>query len=324
MIEKPYQGIRTFCKVGDRAISSHKFVVVGAGIDSSTSFRAGARAAPAAIREASMMLSTGVHARYPTDIKLHTSDLGDLTVTNGNTTKMLEQIESSIINILAWNKHPVLLGGEHTVTLGILRAMYAKYGKVAVVHFDAHSDTNTTHYDETIGNNTWLYNAITENLVDPSKTVSVGIRAPMSNESRTWLLKQGGRTISPWEALNPRAQTDEVYSKIHHIVGETPCYLSFDVSCLDPAYAPGAGTPTAGGFTTMWVLDCIERLSNVNWIGMDCVEVSPVYDHSNITALAAATVCWTYLSMVAHKSKSYAILPLTNEQASANLPQFPT
>ena len=316
MIEQPYQGIRTFCKVGDRAISSHKFAIIGAGIDSSTSFRAGARAAPAAIREASMMLSTGVHACYPVDIKQHTSDLGDINVTNGNTNKMLDQMQSTVSNILAWNKHPVVLGGENTITLGVLRAMHAKHGKVAVLHFDAHSDTNTSHYGEAIGNNTWLYNAINEKLIDPTKTVSVGIRAPMSLTSRSWLAKQGGTSISAREAITLSNASEELAHRIQRIIGDTPCYLSFDVCCLDPAYAPGAGTPVVGGFTTMWVLGCIELLFSINWIGMDCVEVSPLYDYSNITALAAATVCWTYLSMVAHNSTRNLILPLTNEQAS--------
>jgi len=323
MIERPYQGIRTFCKIGDRAIASHKFAIVGAGVDSSTSFRAGARTAPAAIREASMMLLQGVHHRFPVDIKNYSNDLGDLNVTNCDTIKMLGQIESSITNILAWNKHPLILGGEHTITLGILRAMYKKYGKVAVVHFDSHSDTNATQYDELFGNNTWLYHAVNEGLIDVNKVITLGTRAPMTNDSRVWLTKQGGTTITTQHAFVPSGPSEQVPHKIAGIVGDTPCYLTIDISCLDPAYAPAASALSSGGFTTMWLLSCLEQMESINWIGMDIVEVSPPYDHSNITALAAATICWTYLSMNIHKSKRYPILPLTNEQASANLPQFP-
>ncbi len=319
MIEKPYQGIRTFCKIGDRAIASHKFAVVGAGADSSTGFRSGTRAAPAAIRDASMMLTAGVHNLYPVDIKLHANDLGDIDITNSSITKMLEEIQSTIGNILAWNKHPVVLGGEHTVTLGILRAMYAKYGKVAVVHFDSHSDANSTHYGEPIGSNTWLYNAVNEGLIDVTKVITVGARAPMTDNSRSWLIRNGGTNISTSDAMYPISPSTAVSSRIQHTVGDTPCYLTCDISCLDPSSAPGASSLALGGLTTLWLLSCLEQMMSINWIGMDVVEVSPPYDHSDITALAAATLCWTYLSMNIHKSKLHSILPLTNEQASANL-----
>lgn len=316
MIAKPYQGIRTFCKLTDKNIASHKFATVGIGVDSGTSFRPGTRLAPAAIREASLMLTDGVNEKFPIDITKHAVDLGDLQVTNGNTSKMLEQVENSIKNILAWNKHPVVLGGEHTVTLGVLRAMHAKYGKVGVVHFDAHCDTWSSHFDEPIGHGTWLYNAITEGLVDPTKVISIGIRSPADVDSRTFLIKNGGSTITARQAMLGNTDVPgTIISRNRHI----PCYLSFDIDCLDPAYAPGTGTPEVAGLTTMWVLDCLERLQDINWIGMDCVEVSPPYDHSDITSLAAATVCWTYLSMNAHKAQHSVTLPLTNEQANASL-----
>ena len=316
MTEKPFQGIRTFCKVGDKNLASRKYAVLGIGVDSGTSFRPGTRLAPAAIREASLMLTDGVHERFQVDITKHAVDLGDLDVTNGNTPKMLEQVESSITNMLAWNKHPVVLGGEHTITLGILRAMYKKYGKVAVVHFDAHCDTWSDHFDEPIGHGTWVYNAIQEGLVDPTKVISIGIRSPADAKAREFLAKHGGTTISAKHAMfGDRNVPEFIRSKIY----DTPCYLSFDIDSLDPAHAPGTGTPEVGGLTTMWALDCVEKLQNLNLIGMDCVEVSPPYDYSDITSLAAATVCWTYLSMVIHTHKQSVKLPLTNEQANASL-----
>jgi len=296
--EKPFQGRQTFCKLSDQNFPNYTHAVMGMGVDSGTSFRPGTRMAPAAIRAASLMLTDGVNDAFPFDITKHAFDLGDVAVTNGNTLKMLEQVESSINNVLGWDKHPVVLGGEHTITLGILRAMHARYGRMAVVHFDAHCDTWSTHFDEPIGHGTWLFNAINEGLVDPVKVISIGLRSPADRETKSFLDRNGGTAFT---ARYAQHNPDAVISNIRHLVGDTPCYLTFDIDCLDPAHAPGTGTPEIGGLTSMWVLDCLENLSDVNWVGMDCVEVSPPYDHSDITSLAAATVCWTYLSMVISK-----------------------
>lgn len=303
MIEKPFQGLRTFCKIGDQNYPQYTHVVIGMPVDSATSYRSGARMAPAAIREASMMLTDGLHEQFPIDIRKKSFDLGDAALTNGNTLKMLEQVETTITNVLGWDKHPVVLGGDHSITLGILRAMHARYGKVAVVHFDAHSDTSANAYDEPIGHGTWLYNAITEGLVDPNKVISIGIRAPASITTRNFLHAHGGTTFT---ARYAQQNIDAVVSNVLHLVGDTPCYLTFDIDCLDPAYAPGTGTPEIGGLTSMWALECIEQLSTVNWIGMDCVEVCPAYDHSEITAIAAATITWSYLSMVLYNAPTLA------------------
>lgn len=299
MIEKPFQGLRTFCKVGSESFPQLKIAVIGMPVDSSTTFRPGARMAPSAIREASMMLTDGVHDAFPVDIRKHVVDLGDTALTSGNTLKMLEQVENTTTNVLGWEKHPVFLGGDHTITLGILRAMNKRYGKMAVVHFDAHCDTWSTNFDEPIGHGTWLYNAITEELVDPVKVISIGIRSPADEKSRNYLVANGGTTFT---ARYAASNMEAVISNVKHLVGDTPCYLTFDIDCLDPAHAPGTGTPEIGGLTTMWVLECIEQLSGLEWIGMDCVEVAPPYDHSGITSLAAANVCWLYMSMVSASS----------------------
>jgi agmatinase len=295
VIEKPFQGLRTFCKVSDQNYPQYQYAVIGLPVDSGTSFRSGTRMAPAAIREASMMLTDGVHDQYPVDLRKHVFDLGDAALTNGNISKMLEQVQTVATNIIAWEKHPVFIGGDHSITLGTLRAMHERYGKLAVVHFDAHADTSSSNYDEPIGHGTWLFNAINEGLVDPVKTISIGIRAPASPATREFLNKVGGTTFTARYAYK---DMEAVLSNIKHLVGDTPCYLTFDIDCLDPAYAPGTGTPEVGGFSTMWALECLESLLHINWVGMDCVEVCPPYDHGDITSIAAATVIWTYLSMV--------------------------
>ena len=294
MIEKPFQGIRTFCKVGQENYPQLTHAIVGMPTDAATTFRSGTRMAPAAIRDASLMLTDGTHDRFKVDLRKHVFDTGDVALTSGNTLKMLEQVETVINNVLGWDKHPAIIGGDHTITLGILRAMHKRYGKLAVVHFDAHCDTWNSNFDEPIGHGTWLFNAINEGLVDPKKVISIGIRSPADDAARNFLDKHGGTTFT---ARYAQSNMEAVLTNTKHLIGDIPCYLTFDIDCLDPAHAPGTGTPEIGGLTSMWVLECLEELQSLNWIGMDCVEVSPPYDHSGITSLAAATIIWTYLSM---------------------------
>lgn len=294
---KPFVGIRSFCKTGDDP--KKDWVVIGFPTDASTSFRSGTRFGPSAIREASMMLTDGVHDFWPVDLTKYVSDLGDADLAVGNTVRSLQQIEEVMDRVLNWNKHPVSLGGDHSITLGILRSMNKMYNKVAVIHLDAHCDTWETNFDEPYGHGTWLYNAIEEGLVDPEKVVSIGIRSPTTEQARNYLPGAGGVAFSAMQAMR---NISEVVEAISDRIGDTPCYLTLDIDALDPAYAPGTGTPEIGGLTSMWVLQLFIDLYNMNWIGMDVVEVSPPYDHSQITALAAATFAWTYLSMVIHRS----------------------
>lgn len=310
MIRKPFQGLRTFC-ASSANDSNKRYVVLGLPTDSATTFRPGTRMAPAAVREASMMLTDGVHNTFGIDITKYVSDFGDADITSGNTLKMLEQVETVAGNLLEWNKHPVFIGGDHSVTLGILRSLNKIYGKVAVVHFDAHHDTWSSNFDEPIGHGTWLYNAITEKLVDPERVISIGIRSPSDRESFEFLSKNGGTTFT---ARYAQTNLGVVIDNIVNRIGDHPVYLSFDIDCLDPAHAPGTGTPEIGGLSSMWVLECLENLISLNWIGMDVVEVSPPYDHADITSLAAATVCWTYLSMVIRKSQIVMELTPADDQ----------
>lgn len=296
-MEKPFQGFRTFCKV--TTDMDKPYAVVGFPTDGATTFRPGARFGPSAIREASMMLTDGQHPRCEVDLVDWVADLGDADVSTSNVPRMLASVESTTLRLLEAGKHPVFLGGDHTITLGILRAMNEWYNKVAVVHLDAHCDTWSTNFDEPIGHGTWLYNAIEEGLVDPTRVISIGIRSPADKKARDHLEAHGGMTLS---ARHAQANFHEVANAIQDRIGSTPVYLTFDIDALDPAYAPGTGTPEIGGLTSMWALDLLEYLQSMNWIGMDLVEVSPPYDHAGITALAGATFAWTYLNMMIWRS----------------------
>jgi len=278
--------------------TTQDFVVIGAPVDCATSFRSGSRIAPNAIRDASMMLTDGVHPRYPVDLTQWIGDAGDMVLPSGNTEAILDKIESYITGFT--KEHVITLGGDHSITLGILRAHARVHSDIAVVHFDAHCDTWQSHFGEPHGHGTWMYNAVEEKLINANHSISIGVRSPADTDTREYLSKKGGTTISARQAsnYNPLVMADIIKAK----VAGRPAYLTLDIDCLDPAYAPGTGTPEIGGLSTMWMLELLENLQGINWIGMDCVEVNPAYDHGQITALAAATFVWQYLSMIVTKS----------------------
>jgi agmatinase len=194
----------------------------------------------------------------------------------------------------------VWLGGDHSITLPLLRAYRAYYGKpLACIHFDAHCDTWVSHFGEPSGHGTWVYEAITEGLVDAKAFVQIGIRSSGERAAREFVSNQGGKIYTARElrgkdgdALNN--VVDEVRSRMAK-AGNPPLYLTFDIDALDPAFAPGTGTPEVGGLTTSQAMTLLEAWHDLNWVGMDCTEVSPPYDHAELTANAAATLVWTWL-----------------------------
>jgi agmatinase len=196
----------------------------------------------------------------------------------------------------------VWLGGDHSITLPILRALRAHHGRpLAVIHFDAHCDTWADHFGEPSGHGTWVYEAFQEGLVVPECFTQIGIRSAGERAARDYVQEQGG-VIHPARALRGRespAQLAEVTRGIRERLaahGRPPLYLSLDIDCLDPAFAPGTGTPEPGGLTTNQVLTVLEELADLPFVGMDCVEVAPAFDHAELTSNAAANFVWTYLA----------------------------
>jgi len=302
-MEKPFQGLRTFLKATtDVSNLKDKLCVVGIPFDCATTNRPGARFGPAGVRDASLMLTDGVHPLWNIDPTRHLVDLGDIPVSNTNISKSLEQITGFLDHYVYGatdQRQSLCIGGDHAVTLGILRSVAKRHGPLAMIHFDAHSDTSIDHMGDPVGHGTWLRNAIDEGLVNPEKTISIGVRAPGGETSRHYLAERGGRTISARDAM--RGDFKKLMFECWDIIGETPTYLSLDIDSLDPSMAPGTGTPEIAGLTTAWVLDAMEEMGELsfNWAGMDVVEVAPAYDNSQITALAAATFAWTYACMIA-------------------------
>jgi agmatinase len=276
-----------------RAGHDARFTVAGIPFDIGTTNRAGARDGPAAIRRASRMLVDGVHPEFwidPTTRDL--ADIGDFEIALGDIPTSLARIEAQA----ARANHLLSLGGEHGITLPLLRALNRRMGPVGLVHFDAHVDTWPENFGQPLAHGSVFFHAISERLIDPARMIQIGIRSPVQRGVWDWTVRQGV-TIVP--ALDVHASGPEaVAARIHSVVGSAPAYLSFDIDALDPAFAPGTGTPEIGGLATWQAQAILRRLRGLHFVGMDVVEVAPAYDHAEITSLAAATVVWEYLSLL--------------------------
>lgn len=265
--------------------------IAGVPLDIGTTNRAGARDGPGAIRRASRMLVDGAHPTTRVDpSRLPLADVGDFAIALGDIQGSLALIEQQA----AGHPHLVALGGEHGISLPLLRALAKRVGgPLALVHFDAHGDLWPESFGQSHSHGQPFFHAINEGLVDPRRTIQIGIRSPVDGETLAWAEARGITAISAIEAheAGPRAVAEAIVEK----VGLGPCYLSFDIDALDPAFAPGTGTPEVGGLATWQVQAIMRRLGGLDWRGMDVVEVAPAYDVAEITALAAATVAWEYI-----------------------------
>lgn len=276
------------------------YAVAGIAWDGSTTNRPGARMAPAAIRRASAMLCDAHHPLFDTSPQGHAVDLGDLPLPNTSLAAMREALLPQLPTLLAAH-HMVWLGGDHSITLPLLRAYRAHHGRpLGVLHFDAHCDTWTDHFGEPSGHGTWVAEAIEEGLVVPECFVQMGIRSSAERAAREFVRDRGGLIYEArrLRGLDGSALMAPVLNEIRQRVaaaGHPPMYLSLDIDCLDPAFAPGTGTPEPGGLSSSQVLTVLEDLADLPWVGMDCVEVSPPYDHAELSSQAAAHFVWTYL-----------------------------
>ncbi|WP_323084813.1 agmatinase [Providencia alcalifaciens] len=273
--------------------SDADWVITGVPFDMATSGRAGSRHGPAAIRQVSTNLAWESH-RWPWDFKLKNKlnvvDCGDVVFAFGDAQDMCDKLQAHTEKLLESGKRCLTFGGDHFVTLPLLRAHAKHFGKMALVHFDAHTDTygNGSLYDH----GTMFYHAPKEGLIDPNHSVQIGIRTEHDSDN--------GFTVLDAAQANDRG-VDDMVAQIKQIVGDMPVYLTFDIDCLDPAFAPGTGTPVIGGLTSDKVLKLLRGIKSLNIVGMDVVEVAPAYDQSEITALAAATIALELLYIQASK-----------------------
>lgn len=282
------------------ADASRRYAVAGIAWDGSTTNRPGARFGPRAIREASHMLCDGIHPHFDVSPADHLTDTGDLELPNTGLAAMREAMAPCVAPLLR-RHHMAWLGGDHSITLPLLRAYREWLGRpLAVIHFDAHCDTWEDHFGEPSGHGTWVYEAIREGLVVPECFTQLGIRSAGVKAAREYVRDCGGQifTARDLRGLENPVQLSPVLHAIRSRLvahGHPPVYLSLDIDCLDPAFAPGTGTPEPGGLTTAQVLSMLEELADLPFVGMDCVEVAPPYDHAELTSYAAASFVWTYL-----------------------------
>ncbi|MDD7022359.1 MAG: agmatinase [Aeromonadales bacterium] len=266
-------------------------VVTGIPFDMATSGRPGCRYGAQAIREASVMFAWE-RRRFPWDFALEDrmklADCGDLVFPSGDPGAMVEALESHADAVIGAGKRMLSLGGDHFVTLPLLRAHARKYGKLALLHFDAHSDT----YKEgsPFDHGTMFARAPKEGLIDPAFSSQIGIRTEYHEEDGFMVID--GPSASELSAK-------EIARAVEERASGHPVYLSFDIDCLDPAFAPGTGTPVPGGISSAKALEIIRALKGIDIVGADVVEVSPVYDHSGITAIAAAAIALDILYAMA-------------------------
>jgi agmatinase len=294
MTDTPTYAVRPSFLGIERSDPAAAICVAGIPYDLGTSNRPGARFGPSAIRQASRMLVDGDHPiAWAEPARLEIADIGDFRVVHGEIEGTLAAIEAQAKTL----DHLVALGGDHTITLALLRALAARTGPVALVHFDAHVDTWPDSFGQRFGHGSPFYHAINEGLIDPHRTVQVGIRSPMHKNVHDWTVGKGVTILFAEDVHEngPKLAAE----RIRAVVGDAPVYLSFDVDALDPAFAPGTGTPEIGGLSSWQAQSILRRLAGLRFVGMDIVELSPPYDHAEITALAAATIAWEYLAVLA-------------------------
>jgi agmatinase len=277
----------------DRVDPASPICVAGIPFDLGATNRIGARFGPAAIRQASRMLVDGDHPLHwinPAGPSL--ADIGNFTITLGDITKGLAEIEEQASRV----KHLVAFGGDHSISLPLLRALRKRHDPPALIHFDAHIDTWPENFGQAYAHGTVFYHAISEKLIEPRRMVQVGIRSPVERVVHDWTVAQGVSILTAQDVheQGPRA----IAGQIRQVIGQGPVYLTFDIDALDPAFAPGTGTPEIGGLASWQVQAIIRQLCGLQFIGMDLVEVCPAYDVAEITSLAGATIAWEYLCLL--------------------------
>ncbi|WP_370557960.1 agmatinase [Edwardsiella tarda] len=268
------------------------WVITGVPFDMASG-RAGARHGPAAIRQVSTNLAWE-GKRWPWNFdmrdRLKVVDCGDVVFSFGDAQEMSDNLQAHTERLLVSGKRCLTFGGDHFVTLPLLRAHAKHFGKMALVHFDAHTDTYA--HGSQFDHGTMFFHAPNEGLIDPQHSVQIGIRTEYDHDN--------GFTVLDAAQVNDNG-VETILAEVKRIVGDMPVYLTFDIDCLDPAHAPGTGTPVIGGLTSDRALKLVRGLQDLNIVGMDVVEVAPAYDQSEITALAAATLALEMLYIQAAK-----------------------
>ncbi len=294
-----FGGIASFMRLpGTTPVGDLDVAVVGVPFDLGTSNRPGARFGPRGIRAESVLLRPyNMATRAAPFDSLVIDDVGDVATNPYNLLDSVARIEDHYRGLLSNDLVTVSMGGDHTIVLPILRAMAAEHGPVGLVHVDAHTDINDDMFGEKIAHGTPFRRAVEEGLLDPARVVQIGVRGTgYAADDFDWSRQQGFRVVQVEECWHRSLVPlmDEVRTQL----GDGPVYLSFDVDGLDPAFAPGTGTPEIGGLTTIQGMEIIRGCRGLDLVGADLVEVAPAYDTTGNTSLLAANLLYEMLCVV--------------------------
>jgi guanidinobutyrase len=294
-----FAGIATFMRLPGRTHAADLDVaVIGVPFDIGTSNRPGARFGPRAIRAESVLLRPyNMATRAAPFDSLRIDDIGDVATNPYDLADSIERIEARYHELLADDVVPVTMGGDHTIALPILRAVARHHGPVGLVHVDAHTDINDTMFGERIAHGTPFRRAVEEGLLDPTRVVQIGVRGTgYEADDFDWSRRQGFRVVQIEECWHKSLVP--LMGEVRAQLGSGPVYLSFDIDGLDPAFAPGTGTPEVGGLTVPQALEIIRGCAGLDLVGADLVEVAPIYDTSATTALTAANLLYEMLCVL--------------------------
>jgi len=300
-----FSDVRTFMRLPNtRDLANADAAIVGAPFDTGATFRAGARFGPEGIRSASHLLR-----RYNPSLDVaifdHLSviDYGDVPVVPGYIEESYRRIEQGLEPIHRAGAPPIVLGGDHSIALPELRAAAAVHGPLALVQFDSHPDTWDAYFGEKHTHGTPFRRAVEEELLDTSRSIQVGMRGSIYDRGDWDDARAMGFDLVPTDEVRELG-IPKVIDRIRGRAGDAKVYVSFDVDFVDPAYAPGTGTPEIGGFTSREAQEFVRGLAGLKILGCDVVEVYPAYDHAQITALLAANMAHEFLSLLAVSKKS--------------------
>ncbi|WP_330273699.1 agmatinase [Lentzea sp. NBC_00516] len=297
-----YAGPATFARLPRLDQVAHADVaVVGVPFDTGVSYRPGARFAPSAVREASRLLrpyNPGLDVS-PFE-RMQVVDAGDIAVNPFHIGEAIETIEGAATDLQAEGTRLVTIGGDHTIALPLLRAVSRIHGPVALLHFDAHLDTWDTYFGEPYTHGTPFRRAVEDGILDTEAISHVGTRGPLYGKKDLEDDRRLGFGIVTSSDVMRRG-VDETVDALRQRIGARPLYVSIDIDVLDPAHAPGTGTPEAGGMTSRELLEIVRGLRGLNLVGADVVEVAPAYDHADITSVAASHLAYDLVSLLALK-----------------------
>jgi agmatinase len=300
-----FAGIKTYMRLPHlKAVRGLDFAVAGIPWDGATSYRTGQRMGPDAIRKVSVTLRA---YNFAQDVAIfeHCSgvDYGDLSVVPGYIEDTYEKIEAELCPLVEAGVIPVVMGGDHSITLPELRAIAKTHGPVALIHFDSHTDTGDQYFGRPYYHGSMFRRAVEENILLPEHSIQVGLRGSVYSKDDYDESTSLGFKVVTMSAVREMG-LQRLIEIIKGRVGQNKVFVTFDIDVVDPAFAPGTGTPEVGGFTSAEAIDLIRGLKGLKFVGFDVVEVLPDYDVAEITALLAANIIYEFLSLIALNKKN--------------------